>query len=238
MNMKEVTLDNLKRDLNVLADPKRARASQRFFKTGPGEYAEGDRFLGITVPAQRKVAHAYIALKLPAVGKLLRSPIHEHRFVALEILVAKYERGDLREKGRVFNFYLRHKAYVNNWDLVDTSAEYIPGDYLFGKKKEVLFTLARSKNIWQRRMAIVATFCFIKKGRFGETLKISKILLADEHDLIHKAVGWMLREVGKRSLETELQFLDVYYRRMPRTMLRYAIERFPEKKRKHYLERG
>lgn len=230
-----MALRELKKELQSLADKNRATASAWFFKTGSGQYGAGDKFIGIRVPAQRKVAYKYLDLELSYVRELLQSPIHEHRFVALEILVAKYERGDLKTKKTMFDFYLKNRKFVNNWDLVDTSAGYILGDYLLTRNKTVLFKLARSKALWDKRIAIIATQGFIKEGQFMETLKIAELLLNDKHDLIHKAVGWMLREVGNRSPETELKFLDKYCLKMPRTMLRYAIEKFPEKKRKYYL---
>ncbi|OGZ68785.1 MAG: DNA alkylation repair protein [Candidatus Staskawiczbacteria bacterium RIFCSPHIGHO2_02_FULL_42_22] len=222
-------------ELKKLADPKRAKTSSRFFKTGEGQYGYGDIFLGITVPVQRNISHAFVSLPLNDVEKLLKSPIHEYRFVGLEILVAKYEKGDQKIKKEIVHSYLKNKKCVNNWDLVDTSAEYILGDCFFGRSKKILLKMARSKNLWERRMAIVATFHFIKKNKFNETLKIANILLGDQHDLIHKATGWMLREVGKRSPKTEIMFLNKHYRSMPRTMLRYAIEKFSPQKRKYYL---
>ena len=228
-----LTLLALKKELKDKASPKKAKIAQRFFKTGPGEYGEGDIFLGVIVPDIRKIAKKYDSLKLEEVVKLLSSKFHEERTAALLIMINKFQRGDNKEK--IYNLYLKNAKYINNWDLVDLSADKIAGAHLLNKPKSILYKLAKSKNIWERRISIIATFYFIKNNKFEETLKISKILLNDEHDLIHKAVGWMLREVGKRELEVEEKFLDKYYKKMPRTMLRYAIEKFPEKKRKRYL---
>jgi 3-methyladenine DNA glycosylase AlkD len=228
-----LTLLNLKKELRMEASPNKAKISQRFFKTGPGEYGEGDVFLGITVPDTRKVVKGYSNLKLKEVVRLLHSKIHEERLTALLIMVNKFQAEKNKEK--IYNLYLKNTKYINSWDLVDLSAPKIIGAYLLCKPKLILYKLAESKNIWERRISIISTFCFIKNNKFKETLKIAKILLNDEQDLIHKAVGWMLREVGKRDLKTEEEFLKKYYKRMPRTMLRYAIEKFPEKKRKKYL---
>lgn len=230
-------IEQLKRELRKIADPKRAEASKKYFKTGIGQYSYGDVFLGVTVPAQRKLAYKYMELELPVIKELLKSPVHEYRFVALKILVAKYERGNFAVKKDIFNFYLENKKRINNWDLVDTSAGYILGDYLFDKNKDALFELTGSKNVWEKRMAIIATFNFIKKNRYNETIKIAELLFKDNHDLIHKAVGWMLREVGKRSIGTELEFLDKHYKKMLRVMLRYAIEKFTKEKRQYYLNK-
>jgi len=227
---------DLIKEMRRSADSERAEFFAGFFQTKAGQYGEGDRFLGgFTVPAMRKIARSYAGLKLPEVAKLLRSKFHEHRFVAAEILVYQYEHGGSTEKKNICDFYLANRRFINNWDLVDTSVEYIVGDYLAGRSKAILYRLARSPKLFERRMAMVATFAFIRKGEFKDTLAIAKILLHDPHDLIHKAVGWMLREVGKRSPAQEIKFLDAYAAEMPRTMLRYAIERFPERKRKYYL---
>lgn len=193
-------------------------------------------FLGVTVPQIRSVAKKFQDLELSDLQKLLDSEIHEERLLSLIILVSKYRRADSVEKKAIYDFYLANTARVNNWDLVDLSAGYIVGGYLEGKNKGVLAKLAKSKNIWERRIAMISTFRYIVKGESEEALKIAKILIADKHDLIQKAVGWMLREVGKKcSQETEEVFLKKHYRQMPRTMLRYAIERFDEKLRKRYL---
>ncbi len=222
--------------LQRLGTRKRAEVSRSFFKTGPGEYGEGDIFLGITVPELRQLAAEYQAITLREVTQLLRSAIHEERMLALFILVGAYARGDEHAKERIYKLYLKNTRYVNNWDLVDESAEHIVGAFLKSKSKRPLYTLARSKNLWERRIAIMATFHFIKRDVFAETLKIAKMLLTDTEDLIHKAVGWMLREIGKRHLQAEERFLKKHYKEMPRTMLRYAIERLPESKRLRYLK--
>lgn len=226
---------NVVKDLKKLGSPERAKASAWFFKTGKGEYGEGDVFLGIKVPEQRKVALKYRSLSFPEITKLLKSKIHEHRFVALEILVAQFEKGNPFVKQKVAEFYLKNTKYINNWDLVDTSAPYILGEYWYKRDRKILYTLARSKNMWERRIAVLATFWFIGHGDFKDSLATAKILLQDTHDLIHKAVGWMLREIGKQSEKTELAFLEKHASTMPRTMLRYAIEKFPEAKRKYFL---
>lgn len=222
--------------LRKLGNKRRAAISQRFFKTGPGEYGEGDCFLGITVPELRKLAKEYQAIALAEVAQILRSTIHEERLLALLILIRAYARGDARFKEKIYNLYLKNTRYINNWDLVDTSAEHIVGAFLMDKGKKPLYALVQSSDLWERRIAIMATFHFIKGGQFTETLKIARMLLSDKEDLIHKAVGWMLREVGKRLLQAEEQFLKAHYKKMPRTMLRYAIERFPEAKRQRYLK--
>ena len=230
------TLTNLKKEIKSKANSKKAKILQRFFKTGPGEYGEGDIFLGITVPEERKIAKKYNLLALKDVEELLRSKIHEERLIALFILIKHFQNGNEETQKKIFNLYLRNTKNINNWDLVDLSADKIVGAYLFNKSKAIIYKLAVSKNLWERRIAIIATFYFIKNNQYEETLKISEILLRDEHDLIHKAVGWMLREVGKRSFETEEKLLRKHYKKMPRTMLRYAIEKFPEKRRKEYLQ--
>lgn len=230
-------LQNLKKDLKKLSSPTRAISSLRFFKTGKGQYGEGDKFIGITVPDIRKVSKQYLDLSLEDVLSLLHSPIHEERLCALLILVSQYQKGDNKKQKQIFDLYLKNYKYINNWDLIDLTAPRIVGAYLFDKPKDILYKLAKSKNLWQRRVAILATFQFIYYGQSQDTLKISKILLHDEHDLIQKAVGWMLREVGKRVDEKILlDFLKDNYKIMPRTMLRYAIERLPNSKRLAYLQ--
>jgi 3-methyladenine DNA glycosylase AlkD len=227
----------LKKEIRKNADPKRAKTLQWFFKTGKGEYGEGDVFLGLTAPESKEVAKKYYNfLNLKDIERLLHSKIHTERDIALRMLVYKFEKGDQKDRKKVFNLYLRNTKHINNWDLVDLSADKIIGAYLETKPKQILLKLAKSKNLWERRISIIATYQFIKNNYLNQTLGISKILLNDEHDLIHKAVGWMLREVGKKDLKTEEKFLKLYYKKMPRTMLRYAIERFPEKKRQAYLK--
>lgn len=227
--------EDIVEDLDELRDPEKARVLSRFFKTGTGEYGEGDIFLGIPVPLQRKIARKYPDLSLDDTHRLLSSKIHEHRLVALLILIFKYRRSDGQGKSEIFNFYLQNTNGINNWDLVDLSAQHIIGDYLLTRNRSLLHKLARSKNLWQRRIAIVATFAFIRTQQFEDTLRIAEVLMPDKHDLIHKAVGWMLREVGKRDEKQLEQFLKKYSGEMPRTMLRYAIERLDERKRKAYL---
>jgi len=227
----------IKKDLQKLANPKQAEILQRFFKTGKGEYGEGDIFLGIKVPEQREVAKKY-DLTLEEIQDLLSDKVHEYRLTALFILVNKYKKSDKKNKKEIFDFYLKNTKSINNWDLVDLSAPNIVGDYLLDKDKSILYKLAKSDNLWEKRIAVLATFAFIKDNQFEDAFKISEILLKDNHDLIHKAVGWMLREIGKRNLEAEERFLNNHYKKMPRTMLRYAIERFPESKRKYYLKKS
>jgi len=228
-------LADIREKLRNLADADRAKTMQRFFKTGPGEYAEGDLFLGIRVPMVRKLAKEYRELAYSSILSLLTSPIHEERQVALFILVYKYQRAGNEGKEKIYNLYLDNTRFVNNWDLVDATAEHIVGAFLMHREKTPLYRLAKSGLLWERRIAVMSTFHFIKHNEFSETLKISSMLVNEREDLIHKAVGWMLREVGKRDIETEELFLRKHYRKMPRTMLRYAIERFPETKRKAYL---
>ncbi len=221
--------------LREIADPKVAESSARFFKTDPGEYSERDQFLGIRVPQVRKIAREFNQLSLKETELLLHSDFHEERLCALIILVNKYQRAEKDEQKEIFDRYLNNTEYINNWDLVDTSAQHIIGSHLSDKKRSLLYKLAKSDNLWERRIAILSTFYFIKNDDFEDTLAIAKILLEDEHDLIHKAVGWMLREIGKRSEHTLKHFLDEHIDYMPRTMLRYAIEKLSESDRQMYL---
>jgi 3-methyladenine DNA glycosylase AlkD len=225
----------LLRDLRKVSTRTRAKVSQRFFKTGPGEYGEGDRFLGTTVPDLRKLSVKYEAVSLKDLSSLLKSPWHEERLLALLILVRQYERGAQPARNVIHKLYLGHTKYINNWDLVDSSADAIVGAHLHEGDRELLHKLAQSHSVWERRIAILASFYYIKKGEYEDTLTISELLLRDEHDLIHKAVGWMLREIGKRDQAVEERFLKTHAARMPRTMLRYAVERFPEPLRRRYL---
>ena len=228
----------IKKDLKKLANPKQAKLLQRFFKTGKGEYGEGDIFLGIKVPEQRKIAKKYPDLSLKEIQELLLSKIHENRLTSLFVLIEQYKKSDEKGKKEIFGFYLKNTKNINNWDLVDLSAPKIVGDYLLDKNRSILYKLAKSKSLWERRISILSTAAFIWNNEYKDTLKISGILLNDKHDLIHKGVGWMLREVGKRvSQEKEEEFLRKHYKKMPRTMLRYAIERFSEKKRKFYMKK-
>lgn len=231
MQAKDVT-----KELQRLSDPKKAKIMQRFFKTGSGQYGEGDVFLGVTVPNSRQAAKKFNLLPLDEVKTLLYSCLHEERLVALLILVQKYHSASGREAEQIVRFYLDNVKQVNNWDLVDLSAPSIIGEYLTNRERNLLFKLAKSRNLWGRRVAIVATLHFIRNNDFHDTLKIVELLLADSHDLIHKAAGWMLREVGKRDLAAEAAFLDKHYSVMPRTMLRYAIEKFSEKKKRQYMK--
>ena len=230
-----MTAGSVRREFRRLADPEIAAHSARFFKTGKGEYGEGDRFLGIRVPATRKAARQYRAAPLRSVNALLKSRYHEERLLALLILVAKYTRGDAEERESVFENYLAHRRYINNWDLVDSSAHKIVGPQLQDEPRGLLYELAASDNLWDRRIAVIATFHFIRHDDFGDALRLAEMLLDDEHDLIHKAVGWMLREIGNRDGAVEREFLKMHYRQMPRTMLRYAIEKFPARERKAWL---
>ncbi|MBI2232868.1 MAG: DNA alkylation repair protein [Candidatus Aenigmarchaeota archaeon] len=227
----------IEKDLQSLSNPQKAKILSRFFKTGKGQYGEGDIFLGLQVPQSREIANKYITANFTTIKKLLQSKIHEHRLVALLILVEKFRKADEKNRKLIVDFYLKNTNFINNWDLVDLSADKIPGEYLFDKEKSLLYKLAKSKNLWEKRIAIVSTFAFIKKNRFKETFKITRLLLEDKHDLIHKACGWMLREVGKRNQKEEEKFLRQHYKKMPRTMLRYAIERFDEKKKEFYMRR-
>jgi len=232
-----VSVAKLKRELKAVSDTSRTNKLKSYFKTGKGEYGEGDKFLGVTVPLQRKIAAKYNTLNLKDISCLLHEGIHEYRLTALFILVNLYVKQENEDKKReIVFFYLDHIKYINNWDLVDSSAHKILGPYYLDKDKSILYDLARTNHLWSQRTAIITTFYFIKNNHFDDTLRISEILLDHEHDLIHKAVGWMLREIGKISIETEKEFLDKYYKVMPRTMLRYAIEKFPEKLRQGYLE--
>ncbi|MGB8316541.1 MAG: DNA alkylation repair protein [Ignavibacteriaceae bacterium] len=226
----------LKQTVKNNSNKQQAIILQRFFKTGKGEYGEGDVFAGIKVPLSRKIANDFKDLDFTDLQKVIQSKIHEERLITLFILIAKYKNSDDAVREKLFNFYLKNIRYVNNWDLVDLSAEKIIGAYLIDKDKRLLFDLVKSNNIWERRIAIMSTFCFIKANQFAVALKISELLLKDKHDLIHKASGWMLREIGKRDIQAEEVFLQKYYKNMPRTMLRYAIEKFPEKKRLNYLK--
>jgi 3-methyladenine DNA glycosylase AlkD len=208
-----------------------------FFKTGPGQYAEGDKFLGVTVPRQRKIAKRYYRnIPTQDIEELLQSKWHEERLTALLILMFKYKQASEIEKEQIIALYLKNLSHVNNWDLVDTSAPHLLGDWLLDKDRTILYQLAQSDVLWERRIAIISTLSFIRKNQFEDTIHLSKILLYDEHDLIHKAVGWCLREVGKRNRAMLKEFLDKYAGTMPRIMLGYAIEKFPEAERKNYLK--
>jgi 3-methyladenine DNA glycosylase AlkD len=230
-----MTAQEIRTRLQRLANKEKAVTLQGFFKTGPHEYGEGDVFLGITVPKLRKLVKECDGIPITETVTFLKSEIHEERLLALLMLAGAFSKGDAAARQKIYNLYRKNTRYVNNWDLVDLSAPSIVGSYLLDKSRKPLYEFAKSRDLWKRRIAIMATFCFIKQDEFNEALIISKMLLADDHDLVHKAVGWMLREIGKRSLSVEEKFLRQHYKKMPRTMLRYAIERFPEAKRRRYL---
>ena len=229
-------LSALKKEIHAHAHPDKAKIYARFFKTGKGQYGEGDVFIGLTVPEQRMLARKYVHLPFADIKKLLYSKYHEYRLTGLIILVYKYEKANNPEKRQVIDFYLKHKARSNNWDLIDCVADKLLGKYLLERNASLLYKLAKSDSVWDRRIAIITTFEFIKNRRFDDTLKIAEILLKDKHDLIQKAVGWMLREMGKRDEKLLLTFLDKHYKEMPRTMLRYAVERFEPNQKAIYLK--
>ncbi|MDD5130341.1 MAG: DNA alkylation repair protein [Candidatus Omnitrophica bacterium] len=231
-----MSLSKIKRKLRQFSSKQQAKILQRFFKTGRGEYAQGDIFIGVRVPVLRKLAKCHQNLAFNETLKLLRSPVHEERLLALLILILKYRNAGLPQKEKIFNAYLKYSRYINNWDLVDVTAKHIVGNFLADKDRKVIYELAGSDLLWERRIAIVATAYFIGNNDFKDTLKIAEILICDPHDLIHKAVGWMLREVGKKDIISEEKFLNKYCSVMPRTMLRYAIERFTQPKRQKYLQ--
>lgn len=232
------TVDDLRKELYKKADRKKAELLQRFFKTGKGEYGEGDLFLGITVPDSRKIAVKFREIDFTGLALLISGKFHEERLIALLILVLKFEKADAPGQKKIYDFYIKNKKYINNWDLVDLTAPKIVGAYLEDKDRGLLYTFARSKNIWDRRIAMLSCFHYICKGDCRDAMKIAEILKNDKHDLIQKAVGWMLRESGKRcSRKTEEEFLEKNCRTMPRTMLRYAIEKFPQKTRQFYLNK-
>jgi 3-methyladenine DNA glycosylase AlkD len=230
-------LNQLRKEMKAASDPKRAKASKWFFKTGKGDYGEGDIFLGLDNPSMRRIAKKYKGLPLGSVQKLLDSGIHEERQMGLFILVNLFARSDEKRRKELFSFYLKNAKRVNNWDLVDLSAPHIVGESLLPNDRKILYKLAKSDNLWERRIAIISTFAFIRNGEFRDTLAIAEILMNDPHDLIHKAVGWMLREVGKRDQSVLENFLKKHSKHMPRTMLRYAIEKFDPKKRAFYMKK-
>lgn len=230
-----VQVSKLLNNLKTASNPQKAKLLSGFFKCGKGQYGEGDIFLGIYVPIQRSIAKKYEDLELKDLEFLLKSKIHEQRLVALFILVAKFKKGDDKVKEKIFKFYLKNIKGVNNWDLVDQSAPNIAGEWLKNKPKDVLYKLASSNNLWEKRIAILSTLAFIRDKKFDDIIKIAEILMKDKHDLIHKAVGWMLRELGKKDEATLIKFLNKYATKMPRTMLRYAIEKFNQETRKQFL---
>lgn len=230
-----MTAQKIKKHLRQFASKDKAKLLQGFFKTGPGQYSEGDIFLGVMVPNIRRTVKEFADAPLAEVLKLLRSSFHEERLLALLLLVHKFEKGDDKTRKRIYTLYLKNTKYINNWDLVDLSAPKIVGPWLDARSRSLLYRFVRSKNLWERRIAVLATFAYIRKSDFVDALALAEILLADDHDLMHKAVGWMLREVGKKDVAVLEGFLRKHNGRMPRTALRYAIERFPEAKRKRYL---
>ena len=232
-----MSLNGLRYDMKKLSNPEKAKLYSRYFKTGKGEYGEGDAFIGLTVPEQRTLSKKYKGLPLEDIKELLKSKIHEERLTGLLILVLKYKKADEKMRKSIVDLYLSNTKNVNNWDLVDLSAPKILGNYLLDKDRSVIYKLTKSRNLWEKRIAVLSTFTFIDKKDFVDALKVAEILLKDEHDLIHKAAGWMLREIGKKDQPVEEKFLKKYYKTMPRTMLRYAIERFDDKKKKLYMKK-
>lgn len=236
MSYKQITTT-----LNKVADPEKAVLLQRFFKTGKGQYAEGDKFIGITVPVQRKIAALFKNLDHTSIDRLLNHPIHEYRLTALIILMYQFKHGDPAVQKKIYHYYLSQTKNINNWDLIDLSAKEIVGEYLFlhPKLKPILYRLVKSKKLWEKRIALIATFAFIRQNYFEDTLKLSEILLTDTHDLIHKAIGWVLREVGKHDQAVLRDFLDQHAHTMPRTALRYSIEHFsPQERRKYMVQKS
>jgi 3-methyladenine DNA glycosylase AlkD len=226
----------IKAEFKKLSNPEHAAQLQKYFKTGKGEYAEGDLFLGLRVPEVRQIAKKYGKITISEASEFLKSPFHEERLFSLLVLADLFQKADEEAKKNIYELYLKNTRTINNWDLVDSTASRIVGAYLFTRDRKPIYVLARSKNLWERRIAMMATFYFIAHDEFADTLKIAEMLLADQEDLIHKAAGWMLREVGKRDFEVEENFLKEHYKHMPRTMLRYAIEKFPEEKRISFLK--
>jgi 3-methyladenine DNA glycosylase AlkD len=232
------TAKEISKRLQKMGDKEDARFLQGFFKTGVGQYGEGDIFLGIRVPAVRKLAKEYNDQPLKGILSLLKSPDHEVRLFALILFVNAFAKGDESIQKKIYDLYVANTRYINNWDLVDISAPNIVGAFLMERSRKPLYQLAKSKTLWERRIAVLATFFFIKNNQFDDSLKIAGILLQDKEDLIHKAVGWMLREVGKRDIDCAETFLQKHCQVMPRTMLRYAIERFTPAKRRKYMDGG
>ncbi|MFH1046935.1 MAG: DNA alkylation repair protein [Patescibacteria group bacterium] len=234
-----ISRQQLQNDLRAAANPSRAKVAMWFFKTGPGQYAEGDQFIGVTMPKLRLIARRYRDLPLSDLAEMLDSEIHEFRMAVVVLLNDKFRCGDNRLRTDIKNLYERKMERFNNWDLVDLSAHKVYGEWFLLNDKNPMpkfRQLARSKNLWRRRIAIISTLAYIVRGRFDHTFEIAEMLLQDQHDLIHKAVGWMLREIGKRDQASEEIFLLPRYKKMPRTMLRYAIEKFPEFERRRYLK--
>lgn len=232
-----MTANKVKNELKKFINKEKAAFFPKFFKTGKGQYGEGDKFIGVVVPDQRKVAKANRDMPLSEVAKLLESPIHEHRLTGSFILVYKFQKSDESGRKKIYDFYIKNRAGINNWDIVDTSTPHIVGEYLKDKEdRKILYKFAKSKDLWERRIAILATYTFSKNKQFDDLIALSEILVNDEHDLIHKAVGWMLREGWKADPAPIEKFLEKHHKTMPRTMLRYAIERMPEAQRKHFMD--
>lgn len=234
--MNQITANTILKKLQAVADPERAPETARFFKTAKGEYGYGDVFLGIRVPIQRQIARQFKDTPLVEVEKLLQSKYHEARLTALFILVLQYKRKKADLQDDIIDLFLRNTAMINNWDLVDSSAPYLLGEWVRNKDRKILYQLATSENLWEKRISMIACYALIKNGDFTDALTLAKQFLQEEHDLMHKATGWMLREVGNRDRSIEEAFLNKYYAKMPRTMLRYAIEKFPESLRQDYLK--
>ena len=224
-------------EIRALANKEIAQHSLRFFKTDKGEYGHGDLFLGVRAPKIRSIAKKHIDISISDMQTLIRSKYHEERFLGLIILVNKYAKTkDKKNRNQLYKIYVYSFKYINNWNLVDVTCPHVTGKHLIDKDRTILYKWAKSEDLWTKRIAMVSTFSFIRKNDLEDTFKIAEILLHDEHDLIHKAVGWMLREAGKRDIKKEETFLKKYYKTMPRTMLRYSIEKFPETKRQKYLK--
>ena len=229
-------LNQLISEIQKSANPEKAKRYQRFFKTEKSQYGEGDIFIGLTVPEQRSIVKKYSNLNLPKIQQLIKNKIHEYRLIALLILVDKYKKSKEKDKEEIFNFYLKNLKHVNNWDLVDLTAPNIVGEFLLNKDKKPIYKLVQSDNLWEKRVSIISTLYFIKHNQFEDTLAISELLLKDKHDLIHKAVGWMLREIGKKDKKVLDNFLKQHYKDIPRTTLRYSLEKHPEEERKKWLK--
>jgi len=229
--------DKILKELKSKKNVEQAKILSRFFKTGKGQYGEGDIFWGIRVPVLREISKKFKEASLKDIQELLNSKVHEHRMTGMFLLIERYKKAE--NKKEIFDFYLKNTKNINNWDLVDLTAPNIIGFYLLENKRErkILYSLVKSKNLWERRIAIISTFTLLRNKEYEDTLKISEILLKDEHDLIHKAVGWMLRELGKRDKSVEIKFLNKYYKTMPRTMLRYSVEKFDLKEKQKYMKK-
>jgi 3-methyladenine DNA glycosylase AlkD len=229
-------IEEVKQELRKYSSKEDAAILQRFFKTGPGEYGEGDIFIGVKVPPIRKTADKYSGISTPVLRKLIKSPVHEERLLSLIILTKQFKKADETGRKEIIDFYLDNRKYINNWDLVDLSAPYIIGPYFYDKDRRILYDLVKNGSMWDKRIAVLASFYFIKQKDYTTSLEFVTLLMDDKRDLINKACGWMLREIGKRDIEVEEEFLKLHYKTMPRTMLRYAIEKFPEEKRQWYLK--